>query len=423
MRSKGCIKTKGVSESAGMAKFFAQAKQYPRQFWLLFWGMLLSTIGSSMIWPFLMVYASERLNLPLTQTATLVTLNSTASLVMTFAAGQITDRAGRKLVMVVSLLANGLVYLFFSHAVTYTQFAIVMLLLGASNPLYRVGADAMMADLIDPEKRADAYSILRMSNNAGIAIGPAVGGFLAAASPYLAFYIAATGLFLYGLLVLFFARETLPEKGADTETVRERWGGYDRVLKDKLFITTVINITFGLITASLMWVLLPVYATQVIGIPKQLYGFIPTTNALMVVLLQVLVTQWTKNHPPLRTIALGMLFYAIGVGTVVIGRGFWGFWVSMVIITFGELIIVPTSSTFVANLAPANMRGRYMSIYSLTWSLSIGIGPLLGGFLSDNFGPPATWIGGLVIGLVSSVLFLVFERIFKKSGLQPATSV
>ena len=404
-----------------MSDFIDRTREYPRQFWLLFWGMLLSTIGASMIWPFLMVYASERLNLPLTQTASLVTINSTASLIMTFAAGQITDRVGRKLVMVISLLSNGVVYLFLSHAATYTQFAILMVLLGASNPLYRVGADAMMADLITPDKRADAYSVMRMSNNAGVAIGPSVGGFLAAASQYLAFYIASTGLFIFGLLILFFAVETLPVTSKE-ETARKKevWGGYDRVFKDRPFITTITNMIFGLITASLMWVLLPVYATKVVGVPKQLYGFIPTTNALMVVFLQVLVTQWTKKHPPLRMIALGMLFYAFGVGSVVLGTGFWGFWTSMVIITIGELIIVPTSSTYVANLAPADMRGRYMSIYGLTWSLSIGIGPLLGGFLSDNFGPPATWYGGFLIGITSVILFFVIERVFyKKEPAQP----
>jgi len=400
-----------------MPEFLAKTKQYPRQFWLLFWGMLLSTIGASMIWPFLMVYASERLNLPLTQTATLVTINSSASLIMTFAAGQITDRIGRKMVMVVSLLSNAVVYLFLSHAGTYTQFAILMVLLGASNPLYRVGADAMLADLIAPDKRADAYSVLRMSNNAGVAIGPSVGGFLAAASQYLAFYIASAGLFIFGLLILFFAVETLPSEGRERiAKAKERWGGYDRVFRDLPFITTILNMTFGLITASLIWVLLPVYATKVVGIPKQLYGFIPTTNALMVVFLQVLVTQWTKRHPPLRMIALGMLFYAIGVGSVVLGTGFWGFWMSMVIITIGELIIVPTSSTFVANLAPADMRGRYMSIYGLTWSLSIGIGPLLGGFLSDNFGPPSTWYGGLLIGLISMGMFFLIEQMTHKKS-------
>ena len=398
-----------------MADFFAKTKQYPRQFWLLFWGMLLSTIGSSMIWPFLMVYASERLHLPLTQTATLVTINSMASLIMTFAAGQITDRVGRKMVMVVSLISNAVVYLFLSHAGTYTQFAILMVLLGASNPLYRVGADAMLADLIAPEKRADAYSVMRMSNNAGVAVGPSVGGFLAAASQYLAFYIASAGLFIFGLLILFFAVETLPALGKEeTAQKKERWGGYDRVLKDWPFTTMIANMIFGLITASLMWVLLPVYATQEIGVPKQLYGFIPTTNAIMVVFLQVLVTQWTKKHPPLRVIALGMFFYAIGVGTVVLGTGFWGIWISMVIISIGELIIVPTSSTFVANLAPADMRGRYMSIYGLTWSLSIGIGPLLGGFLSDNFSSPATWYGGFMIGLTSTAIFFLIEQIYYK---------
>lgn len=326
--------------------------------------------------------------------------------------------------MVVSLLSNAVVYLFLSHAATYVQFAILMVILGASNPLYRVGADAMLADLVAPEKRADAYSVLRISNNAGVSIGPSVGGFLAAVSQYLAFYIASAGLFFYGLLLLFFAVETLPreEENAKLAKKKEAWGGYNIVLRDSPFIMTTVNVAFGLITSSLMWVLLPVYATKVIGIPKQLYGFIPTTNALMVVFLQVLVTQWTKKHPPLRMLALGMSFYAIGVGSVVLGTGFWGFVMSMVIITIGELIIVPTGTTFVANLAPANMRGRYMSIYSLTWSLSIGIGPLLGGFLSDNFGPPATWYGGFFIGLTSMILFFVIERVNKKSRLATKAS-
>jgi MFS family permease len=184
-------------------------------------------------------------------------------------------------------------------------------------------------------------------------------------------------------------------------------------------MATTLNLIFGLITASLMWILLPVYATKVVGIPKQLYGFIPTTNALMVVLLQVMVTQWTKKHAPLRMMALGMFFYAAGVGSVLFGTNFWGFWASMVTITIGELIIVPTSTTFVANLAPSDMRGRYMSIYSLTWSLSIGIGPLLGGLLSDSFGPPATWIGGLVIGLVSTITFFGIERTIYKKKFTP----
>lgn len=395
-----------------MSKYLSVIEEYPRQFWLLFWGMLLSTIGASMIWPFLTIYASERLELPLTQTASLVTINSASSLIMTFVAGQITDRAGRKKVMVISLITNAILYFFLSSANTYVQFATLMALLGASNPLYRVGANAMLADLIPPEKRADGYAIIRLSDNAGVAIGPSIGGFIAAASQFFAFYIAASGLFLYGLVLLFFAVETLPQHTKDIQISVFDQGSYKSVFKDISFISFVANSTLGLLANSLMWVLLPVYATQVLNIPKQMYGFLPTTNAFMIVLFQVMITRWTKRYRPLRMTALGMLFYAIGVGSVALGSNFWGLWISMIIITIGEMIIVPTGSAYVANISPEHMRGRYMGIYSLTWSLSIGIGPLLGGILSDNYGPSATWIGGLVIGLTSMSLFFVIERIF-----------
>lgn len=395
-----------------MSKYLSVIEEYPRQFWLLFWGMLLSTIGASMIWPFLTIYASERLELPLTQTASLVTINSASSLIMTFVAGQITDRAGRKKVMVISLITNAILYFFLSSANTYVQFATLMALLGASNPLYRVGANAMLADLIPPEKRADGYAIIRLSDNAGVAIGPSIGGFIAAASQFFAFYIAASGLFLYGLVLLFFAVETLPQYTKDIQISVFDQGSYKSVFKDISFISFVANSTIGLLANSLMWVLLPVYATQVLNIPKQMYGFLPTTNAFMIVLFQVMITRWTKRYRPLRMTALGMLFYAIGVGSVALGSNFWGLWISMIIITIGEMIIVPTGSAYVANISPEHMRGRYMGIYSLTWSLSIGIGPLLGGILSDNYGPSATWIGGLVIGLTSMSLFFVIERIF-----------
>ena len=56
------------------------------------------------------------------------------------------------------------------------------------------------------------------------------------------------------------------------------------------------------------------------------------TNALMVVVLQLPVTQWTKKQKPQVMMALGASFYAVGVGSVALGSGFWGFWTSMVII-------------------------------------------------------------------------------------------
>jgi MFS family permease len=392
--------------SSLLSKVQRLRKEYPRQFWLLFFGMLISTIGSSMIWPFLMIYVSEQLSLPLTSVASLMTLNAAAGLLFSFLAGPITDRVGRKWVMVVSLAVNGLVYLFMSRAATLPAFALLMTISGAFNPLYRVGADAMMADLIPSPRRPEAYSLLRMSNNLGVALGPAIGGLIATASYAIAFYIAASGMIIYSLLLFIFAAETLAYRSRDSLAQNERFGGYDRILKDRPFISFSAAITLTTICAAVMWVLLSVYAKTNFGVPENLYGMIPMTNALMVVFLQLPVTRITKRFAPLLMLAAGSLFYAVGVGSVALGNGFWSFWISMVIMTIGELILIPTATTYVADLAPAEMRGRYMSIYGLTWGIAIGIGPVLGGFLNDSLGPTSIWVGAFIIGLFSTASFL-----------------
>ncbi len=299
-------------------------REYPAQFWLLFWGMLISTTGASMIWPFLTLYASKRLALPLVQITGLTTLNAAMGLVFAFIAGPVTDRAGRKWVMVISLLVNGLVYLFLSRASSYAEFALLMGLSGAFNPLYRVGADAMMADLIVPEKRPDAYSLMRLSNNVGVALGPSIGGFIAHSSYTTAFMLAAAGMIAYSLLMTTLGRETLPElrSAAPGEKLSS---GDGRVLRDARFMSFTAAFTFTQICAALVWVLLAVYTNENYGIPENLYGFIPTTNALMVVFLQLMVTQQTKKRHPLRMLGLGSLFYALAVGSIAFDRGFWGF--------------------------------------------------------------------------------------------------
>jgi MFS family permease len=383
-------------------------REYPRQYWLMFFGMLISTIGSSMIWPFLTIYISGKLNQPLVTVTTLMTLNSLVGLVMNFVAGPITDRFGRKWVLVFALLGNSVVYLIQNQATTFSGFALALCLSGAFNPMYRVAADAMLADLIPQEKRINAYALLRMSNNLGVALGPAIGGFIAARSYSFAFYIAAIGMFIYGLLQAFGSRETLNRfpTAQDENSVRASGGGYSTIFKDRKFMTTILAFSICMTGSSILWLLMAVYLKTNFGIPENLYGFIPATNALMVVLFQLMVTRVTSRFKALPVMAAGALFYALGVGSVFFGRGFWGFWLSMVIITIGELILIPTTTTYVANQAPPHLRGRYMSIYNLSSGVAQGVGPVTGGYIGDRFGQRMIWMGGFVIGILSPMLFL-----------------
>jgi MFS family permease len=394
---------------------------YPGQFWLMFVGMFLSTVGTSMIWPFLMIYVSRTLDVPMAVAASLLTVQSITGITVSFLGGPLLDRVGRKWIMVFSLAANGAAYIFLGHAATYIHFAILLALTGAVNPLYRAGADAMMADLVPPKQRADAYSMMRLSNNLGISIGPVIGGMVASTSYTIAFYAAAAGMILYGLLLALRARETLPALPGDAAVLRhvkERFGGYPAIFRDGPFMGFIGTFTLAQICAILMWTLMPVYVTTNFGVTENVYKWIPATNAIMVVALQQLITQFTKHRPPLQMMAIGSLIYALSVGGVGLSTGFWGFWLCMVAMTIGEMILVPTSSTYTANLAPADKRGRYMSIYGLSWPVGQGTGPVVGGLLSDTLGPQSTWFGGMAGGLISVLIFAYFGR--RAAQLQPA---
>ena len=194
-------------------------------------------------------------------------------------------------------------------------------------------------------------------------------------------------------------------------------GGYAQVFRDKGYLTFVFTMGAGLIAPGMLWVLLAVYAKTNYHMPENQFGWLPTTNALMCVFVQYFVTLITRRYRPLPVAAIGMFIYAIGVGSVALMSSFWGFWLSMVILTFGELTLVPTASTYVANISPSNLRGRYMSVYWLAWGISRSGAPLIGGWLNDHVSPHAIWIGGLIIGLSSALGLLLLARQPPKQNL------
>lgn len=383
--------------------------QYPRQFWIVTLVMMLAYTFHSMLWSYLIIYVSEIVNQPLTAVTGLLTLNSLVGMATTFLGGAVADKFGRKWVSAISLLFCGLSWFLFQYAHTISVFALLMALNGATTPLYRLASDAMMADVVPPEKRIDAYSILRLGNNLGVALGPSIGGFLSAISYSISFTTTGIGFLIITLIVVLFSIETKPEIGLSKQP-SGNLGGYKAIAQDRKFMGLVGSYTLCRVCSSILWLLLAVYAKQNFGISERVYGFIPTTNAVMVILFQVVVTSKVKLHSPEKMMTLGAALYAIGVFAVAFGHGFWMFWLCMVIATIGEMILLPISTTYASLLAPEDMRGRYMSIYTLTTGVGQGIGPLIGGLMNDSLGPQYIWYTGGLIGGFGALAFWINSR-------------
>ncbi|MCC6146322.1 MAG: MFS transporter [Anaerolineaceae bacterium] len=395
----------GISERLKLAR-----QEMPTQFWLLMGGSLINSTGGAMIWPFLSSYLKERLGIPLTTVTLLLTLNAVMGILFSFLAGVLADRFGRKGVMVVSLFAGVLYYLLMGQGGSLFYYAVLLAFWGALNPLYPIGANAMIADMVPPARRIEAYSMIRIVHNAGVAIGPVIGGLLANTSINAAFYGAAGAFLVFGLFILFLIHETLKAPAAPQGVTARRDGGYTHLFKDRLFIGFIISFIGSAMASAMLFILLPVYTKEQFAMPESQYSYIVSINAMMVLFVQYFVTRLIRDHPAMPVLAVGALFYALGVGGIALGTGFWGFALAMIIMTIGELVMTPTAVSLVASVAPTDMRGRYMSVYGLTWPVAAGIGPILGGLLYDHISPVSMWYGGFLFGLASAAGFLILWR-------------
>lgn len=388
-----------------------QPFRYTPQFWLMFAGLVISSTGTTMIWPFIMIYASSRLSLPMAAVASLMTLNSLAGLTSALLAGSLLDRFGRKSIMAVGLFGAALVYLGYMPVAEYWQFAILMIGSGFFQPLYHVGSDAILADMVPAEHRTNAYSIFRMGRNIGVALGPILGGIALATSYSIGILAAAIALSIFGFITVIFLHETL-QRNPETphENLREQLAVYRQALRHPLFSRLVLGFTLTQICVSLIWVMLGVYMKDYFGISESSYSWLPTTNALMVVFLQMLVTRQTRKYAATQVLPAGALIFALSMLIVAFSRGFWGFWAAMVVMTVGELITAPTSTTLVANLAPPNQRGRYLGLFRLSFEAGLAVGPLGAGLLNDAVGRQAPWLAAAVIGGLAVLVFVGLDR-------------
>ncbi len=306
------------------------------------------------------------------------------------------------------------------------MFAVLLGLRGFFVPLYRVSADAMVGDLItDEDRRLPAYSLLRTVNNAGVAIGPVLGGFVAAVSYRASFLTAAAAMGAFAALVLLMMVETLPARSTQSSSTKPAArestraaglpaGGYRRITRDTLFMTAVLAFAFNGMGAALPFQMLGVYGVDQLGLGEAALGWIISVNAIMVVLFQVPVASYIRRFNSLKVLAVGALFYAAGIGSMALGQNPLHFGISMAILTVGELLIAPTFTSFAINLAPPEIRGRYMSVYWIGWSFSRGVGPALAGWTYQSIAPSAIWYLGSLWNLIAALIFSSLAPAFRR---------
>ncbi len=159
-----------------------------------------------------------------------------------------------------------------------------------------------------------------------------------------------------------------------------------------------------------------VYLRDNHGIVESGYGWLISLNAAMVVLFQFPITRRIEKQPPMLMMAIGVFFFAIGLGMYGFVSAYWLFAVGMAILTVGEMVTVPIANAVVASFAPEDMRGRYNFIFGNSWGIAFAVGPYLAGQIMDNYNPNLLWVACLLIGILTSFMFILLHlRIHPKA--------
>lgn len=388
-------------------------------------GTFIDRLGGYLIFPFFSLYITERFDVGLTQVGILFAIFSVAGALGGILGGALTDKVGRRSMLIFGLVISGLSSLLMgiidSLALFYAFAGIVGLVSNAGGPAQQ----AMIADLLPDEKRTEGYGMHRVVFNVSAAVGPALGGLLAVSLGYMALFIAdAVTSAITALIVYFAIPETKPQlaEGQKEETLVQSVGGYGIVFRDRaymffLFVTTLATIVYVQMNSTM-----PVFLRDQHGIDATGYGLILALNATMVVLFQFWITRRIKGLPAMLVMTAGTLLYAIGFGMYGFGATWLWFAFAMVVITIGEMLVAPVGTTLVARFAPEHMRGRYMAIFGFTWGISFAIGPLLAGYVNDSIDPNWVWYAAFVVGLLSTMGYFSMHFADRKRIAEPEES-
>lgn len=367
--------------------------------WLLLFAMLAFRFGHGLYFPFSSIYFHNVLGIPLSLVGVGLAVFAAASVLSGLVAGPLTDRYGRKPVMLCALAGSSASFFAFSLVGGFTGYLAVSAAHGFIGwSMFEASRNAMVADVTPPGMRSRAYGLVRVGGNVGWALGPMVAGLISAAAGgsggvYPRLFVGTSLLTAVVALALAFGiRESRPE-------LKESAGGDDgpprrlrAALSDGPFLVLlgVGVLLYYVFTQD--WQALPIYAKNFVGVADGQIGFFLGANGLMVILFQLPVSYLIDRGSRVVALLAGAALFAASAATLLLSESFLGIFVAFVaFFTLAEMVLEVAGASLAAELAPTYLRGTYLALFGACFGVACGFSPIVAGTLLQARLPGVIW--------------------------------
>jgi len=423
-----------VTQSPRTARLTRRLRLFPRQFWLLSAGTFFYLTVIALAFPFTAILIRQRLGVSMAVVGLIMGGAAAAGLPLQPLAGMLSDRFGRRAVMIVCAACSGCMYggLAFAHGVV----AICLVVFcdrALGWPLFLTASNAMVADLVRPRLRPEGYSLVRLMIGAGEVVGPLIAAALLAAGLGLPplFVLAGGGCFAFLGFTLLALRETRPREGrpARSRSVSEGapvygvrdviaiparrrshrrrssrshgWrdapGAGRGVTADRRFLAFCAVSLLPLFCFGQMYSTFPVMVTHSLHVSNAGWSLLMSYSALVIVVTQYPSVRAVRRLGPPRQVALASLLFC-GVGLSAFVASGWPLLLTIAALSVAQALFGPVTSAIVAHLAPVELRGRYMGAWTLVWTAGqASLGPIFGGLMLAALGVHAAY--GVIVAM------------------------
>lgn len=375
----------------------------PREVWLLFATNLINRAGT-MILPFLVLYLTRELHFTPGRAGMMLAVYGATAILAGPISGRLADRIGALPIMRASLISTGIMLLVFPLAKSFGSVMALTILWSGCAELFRPASLAAVTHVVPAHQRKAAFALNRLAINLGMSIGPALGGFLAAASFRAMFIVDAVTTLIAGAVLALAPWRSLTGVGTADWESEPRDSVRTSIFHDRTFLIFLSGVLLVGIVFFQHEAAMPLYLVRYLGLSPAFYGMLFTINTLLIVALEVPLNTATSHWPNTRALIIGSILFAVGFGALAVIASPAGVIATVVVWTFGEMMLFPAMAAHLGDIAPENQRGSYMGTYSMALSVAFTIGPWMGTQILDVFGPVVVWTIMLALGLVAALL-------------------